>query len=57
MTWLNRYYKCVKCGYQMTDEEVWVSTNIKDARVFCYSHAPKSAIRLKDTMVGVNKGG
>jgi len=50
MTWLGRYYKCVKCGYQMTEDEVWISDNTKDTRVFCYSHAPESAIRLKDTM-------
>jgi len=42
-------YKCSKCGYQMIKDEVWVSDNMDDKRLYCYSHAPDDAIRLKDT--------
>ena len=42
--------KCCKCGYQMCESEVWVSNCMKDNKVFCFSHAPESAIRQKDLM-------
>ena len=40
--------RCSKCGYQMCADEVWVLDNMDDKRVFCFSHAPDDAIRLKD---------
>lgn len=47
---MKELYKCCKCGYQMTKDEVWVSENMKDKKLYCYRHAPDSAIRLKDTL-------
>lgn len=42
--------KCRKCGYQMCEDEVWLSNDMKDGKVYCFSHAPDDAIRLKDTV-------
>ncbi len=54
-------YKCSRCGCQMIKEEVWISDDMKDEKLFCYSHAPDDAIRLKDTIKPriqtVKKGG
>ncbi len=47
---MNKLYKCSKCGYQMIEDEVWLPDNTKDKQVYCYSHAPDDAIRLKDTI-------
>lgn len=42
--------RCCICGYQLCQSEVWLPDNTKDKRVFCFSHAPDDAIRLKDTI-------
>ena len=42
--------RCVVCGYQMTKDELWLSDDLSERRVYCYSHAPNNAIRLKDTI-------
>ncbi len=40
--------RCVICGYQMVEDEVWISDNTKDNRIYCFSHAPDDSIRHKD---------
>jgi len=40
--------RCSECGYQMIDDEVWVADDMGDNRVYCFTHAPDDAIRLKD---------
>ena len=47
---MEKYYRCHKCGCEMFNDEVWVSDNTKDEWVYCFTHAPDSAIRFKDTI-------
>ena len=41
--------RCCKCGYQMCENEVWISDNMDDKSVYCFSCAPDDAIRQQDT--------
>ncbi len=42
--------RCNKCGYQMCANEVWLSDDKKDEKLYCFSCAPDSAIRQIDLM-------
>ncbi len=50
--------KCCKCGYQMTENEVWLADDMKDNHLYCFSCAPDEGIRRidclkRDTATGI----
>jgi len=43
-------YWCTICLKDLEWEEIWLSDNMDDNRLFCLEHAPDDTIRAKDTM-------